>query len=200
MEAGCADSVVLPYVATLGHRIVGVDYSEVGCRKFRSRVPSAQVECCDIFAPPVHLTSSADALFSIGLVEHFTDTRACVEALVALVKPGGRLLTIIPNMHGAVGLAQKLLDRSIYDVHVRITPAELTRAHGSLRVIECAYLMPANFGVVNPGRSATAQRIVTNLARASNAVCRVAPRLPATRAFSPYVYCLAEVPTAQHGA
>jgi SAM-dependent methyltransferase len=193
-EAGCADSLVLPYVASLGHRVGGVDYSEIGCQRISARCPEADIECCDIFAPPPRLVQSADALFSVGLVEHFSDTRAAVAALMAFVRPGGRVLTIIPNMHGTVGLTQKLVARSVYDVHVRITPPELAQAHAGLTILECAYLMAANYGVVNPGKGAVARHIVNNLARASGAACRLAPWLPPSRAFSPYLYCLAEVP------
>ena len=56
LEAGCADSTLLPYLARQGYPITGIDYSESGCQKFRGRLASqdvtGQIECCDIFAPP----------------------------------------------------------------------------------------------------------------------------------------------------
>jgi SAM-dependent methyltransferase len=125
LEAGAADSSVLPYFAKLGHRIIGVDYSEIGCERLRRRLGAVpgEVMCCDIFNPPASVLHSADLVLSIGLVEHFTDTSNCIAALANFIRPGGRLLTIIPNMQGSVGLLQRLIAPSVYKVHVPLSQA-----------------------------------------------------------------------------
>jgi SAM-dependent methyltransferase len=206
LEAGCADSSLLVYLGHQGYKIIGVDYSPVGCDLFRRRAAAqhveAQVECCDIFSPPENLRGAADCVMSVGLVEHFDDTAGCVQALRTLVRPGGRILTIIPNMRGSVGLLQRLCAPSIYAVHIPLSVAELAAAHGpGLTVVESGYLLPAGFGVVNfyePGLSRAAfwtrRLTVSALGRLSWASWFVDKyvSLPRTESFSPYCYCIAE--------
>jgi len=208
LEAGCADSSLLVYLGRMGHPIIGVDYSPVGCDLFRKRATvervTAQIECCDIFSPPEKLLGVADCVISVGLVEHFEDTAACVQALRAFVRPGGRILTIIPNMRGFVGLLQRLCAPSIYSVHIPLSVAELIAAHRrGLAVSEFGYLLPAGFGVVNfcePGSSRpaywTRRLTVSALGRLSWASWFVDKyvALPRTQSFSPYCYCIAERP------
>lgn len=208
LEAGAADSSVLPYFARLGHRIVGVDYSEIGCDRLRVRLGpyAAEVICCDIFNAPAAALGRADLVFSIGLVEHFTDTSKCLAALAALVRPGGRLLTIIPNMRGAVGLLQRLVAPSVYAVHVPLSVAELRTAHenAGAKVQRAEYLMATEFGVVNynePGGDQLANTlrwVITagcgRLSCAVNVIDEKVWRLPRSKAFAPYCFVLASVP------
>lgn len=209
LEVGCADSSILPYIAkSLNLRIAGIDYSPVGCEKSLSRLAAAGVEgeidCCDLFAPPRRLQSAFDAVISDGLVEHFDDTSKCVSALAAFLRPGGRIVTMVPNMLGLVGLAQRLVAPSVFATHVRLTPADLDRAHSSagLHVVASGYCLPSGFGVVSyrePNSSRLAYFIrraaVAVLGRLSLASWFVDERivsLPASRALSPFCYCIAE--------
>lgn len=206
LEAGCADSSLLVYLAQRGYNAIGVDYSNVGCDRFRERAAAeqiqVQVECCDIFSPPQKLVGVADCVLSYGLVEHFEDTASCVQALRAFVRPGGRILTIVPNMRGLVGLLQRLCAPAVYAVHVPLSVEQLVAAHrDGLEVTESGYLLPAGFGVVNfhePGISRTALWIrhaaVAALGRLSWAAWVIDKRapLPRSEALSPYCYCIAE--------
>jgi 2-polyprenyl-3-methyl-5-hydroxy-6-metoxy-1,4-benzoquinol methylase len=208
LEAGCADSSLLVYLGRRGYRITGVDYSPVGCEQFRQRALKerieAQVECCDIFSPPLRLLGSADCVLSYGLVEHFEDTARCVQALRALVRPGGRILTIIPNMRGLIGFLQRICAPSVYAVHVPLTVTELVTAHGGgLTVTESGYLLPVGFGVVNfhePNSSRAAlwfrRLTVAVLGRLSWLGWSIDKHvsLPRSQILSPYCYCIAERP------
>lgn len=193
IEAGCADSVIMPYIHGLGYRTAGIDYSEPGCDKFRLASPLSEAHCCDIFDPPRYLLGSADAIYSLGLVEHFTDTREAIDALARFLKPGGFMLTIVPNMHGTVGFLQKRLNRKAFDVHVALTPRDLRHAHSALSATEYGYLSPAGFGVVNHGYKPLPRAIIGVLARLSNLALTIDERrrLPRTRALSPHCYCVA---------
>jgi hypothetical protein len=140
---------------------------------------------------------------SFGLVEHFTDTPHIVRALASFLRPGGRMLTIVPNMHGLVGFVQRLAARSIYNVHEQLSPHELAIAHeaSGLEVVEADYLLPAGFGVVNyqePGALYQFRRAMAGaLARLSIAAWYVDEHiaaLPKSSLFSPYSYCLARAP------
>jgi SAM-dependent methyltransferase len=208
LEAGAADSSVLPHFAKLGHHIVGVDYSEVGCDRLRARLGTfmGEVICCDIFDPPASALHTADLLLSIGLVEHFTDTARCIASLARFVRPGGRVLTIVPNMQGTVGLLQRLVAPSVYEVHVPLSPADLQEAHQrtGLQIERAAYLMATNYGVINynepgGGRVANAARwfavaALGRLSCAANVIDEHVWRLPRRKTFAPYCVVLASVP------
>jgi SAM-dependent methyltransferase len=64
---------------------------------------------------PAHQTY--DFVFSIGLIEHFENTKAILQAHIKYVKPGGRLLIILPNFTGINGWFQRSFDKENYDKH-----------------------------------------------------------------------------------
>jgi 2-polyprenyl-3-methyl-5-hydroxy-6-metoxy-1,4-benzoquinol methylase len=205
VEIGCAQSKWLPYFAQVyGLNVTGVDYSELGCLRARELLKTANCEGeivrADMFSPPERLKAYFDVVISMGLVEHFPDTAAAVAACAAFAKPGGLIVTLVPNMAGAVGLGQRWLDRAIYDKHVPLDETALRAAHerSGLSVLRSGYLMSANFAVIN--HSNIKPRIVNRLVRAFLlgatgaiwAVERLSLRLPPTRLFSPYVVCVAQ--------
>jgi hypothetical protein len=73
-------------------------------------------------------------------VEHFVDGISAVRALAQFLKPGGLMLTVIPNLIGLWGKVQRRLDRSVYDLHVLYTPSSLDELHrrAELDVVESA--------------------------------------------------------------
>lgn len=156
LEVGCAKSVWLPYFANeFGFEVCGLDYSPVGCKMATkileaSRV-DAEVVCADFFLPPQNMLESFDVIVSFGVVEHFEDTSACISAISALLKPGGMLITSIPNMVGWIGKIQKFVNKPVYDIHQLIDPIMLADSHrvAGLTVTECNYFMNSNFGVSN---------------------------------------------------
>lgn len=210
LEVGCAHSRWLPYFATdLGMRVAGLDYSELGCEVEREVLRragvSAEVRQADLFAPPQSFRDRFDVLFTLGVVEHFADTSDCLTALGAMLRPGGRLLTVIPNLTGVCGAIQKRFNRPVYDIHVPMGAPELAAAHraAGLTVHESTYFLSTGFGILNlngidprscRGRAWTLRQ----LSRASKAVWTLEDRagrpLPASRTLSPYVVCVAARP------
>jgi len=207
VEVGCARSQVLPVLAKrLGLSVAGIDYSPNGCEQTRAMMKregvSGEVYCSDIFAVPDSLKGSFDVVVSFGLIEHFSNTNEIVSALAGLLKPGGVILTNIPNMRGTTGFVQKILNRRIYDIHVPLTPSQVKSAHeaAGLSVIEAGYFLSTNFGVVNlgdPNRKSPgwwAKKIALAIfVRISMAVWwaeRKFGKFPASQAFSPYVNCI----------
>lgn len=213
VEVGCARSAVLPLFAKrFGFQIAGIDYSPNGCEQtcliLEREEVQGKVYCCDIFSIPDDLVERFDVVVSFGLIEHFSDTAAIVNALARLLKPGGMIFTNIPNLRGAIGFMQSRLDRTVYDIHVPLTDNDVRRAHekAGLKVIHCDYFLATNFGILNLNsirpRSFewwTKKMITSILTRLSMGVwwleCKVGV-LPASRAFSPYVNCLAVKPVA----
>lgn len=208
LEIGCGKSAWLPYFAKeFGFRVSGLDYSPVGCEMaravLRANAVEAEIVCADCFTPPESMRGKFDVVASFGVVEHFDDTAAVLRAMSVFLKSGGLLLTTIPNMVGAIGAIQKVVNRPVYDIHQLIDPAMLTQAHAAvgLEVIECGYFASTSFGVNNLAGLSTstpagfAKKVfLAVLARASMLVWRieqVAGELPAGRFASPYIRCIA---------
>ena len=132
-EVGCADSVWIPFLVERGVTVVGIDYSDYGLSRLqenlRQRGLAAELIKGDLFDPTLVRGKRFDVVFSLGLVEHFDDGVVAAKALANLVKPGGTLITLVPNLVGPWGAIQKQLDRSVYDVHLRYRPETLDDVH-----------------------------------------------------------------------
>ena len=210
LEIGCARSAWLPYFAQrFGFQVTGLDYSERGCEQsrqiLRNEAVAGEVVLADFFSPPAYLTHSFDAVVSFGVVEHFQETSACLSAFARFLKPGGLMVTSIPNVTGAIGWLQRRLNRPVYDVHVPLSAPDLSGAHlqAGLEVLRCEFFLSASFGVlnVNDCRSRWWYPFVTRgcswLSKAIWILERGLPPLPPNRLTSPYIVCLARKPSAQ---
>ena len=206
VEVGCGGSVWLPYFRKeLGWRAAGVDYSPRGCALARRVLDRAGVDapvhCCDLFAPLPELIGAFDAVVSFGVAEHFLPTSRVVGSLAKFIHPGGIVVTMVPNMVGWLGALQKRLDRSIYELHVPLTPASLAQAHeeAGLEVLEAAYVSTADFYVGIAGDKTDHARVGPRLAlkamRLVSKVLWLAENLSlpvsSTARLAPYVGCVA---------
>lgn len=208
LEIGCAKSAWLPYFSKeFGFSVCGIDYSPIGCQMARKVLQvngvDAEVVCADFFSPPENMLGAFDVVVSFGVVEHFDDTAACLKAVASLLKPGGMLITNIPNMVGWIGSIQKLVNRPVYDIHQLIDPARLREAHeqAGLEVLECDYFVCTSFGVNNligiSTRTVTGflKRIFLSiLSRTSMLVWLIENKtsaFPPYRFSSPYINCIA---------
>jgi SAM-dependent methyltransferase len=163
LELGCAYSAWLPYFTREFELDPwGLDYVEAGCAAAReimrrADLPADQIVCGDLFNPPASMLGAFDLVTSFGLVEHFQNTADCIRECSRFLKPHGAIITLIPNMHGVTGFLQKHMSRVIFDKHVPLDLEQLACAHREAQLVElrAAYLVPFNFGVVNPGNFAT---------------------------------------------
>jgi SAM-dependent methyltransferase len=209
VEVGCGGSVWLPYFRkVLGWRAAGVDYSPRGCALARRVLDRADVDvpvhCCDLFAPLPGLVEAFDAVVSFGVAEHFVPTSRVIGALARFIRPGGIVITIVPNMAGWLGALQKRLNQSIYELHVPLTPASLEHAHADagLEVLDAVYISTADFYVGIPGSETDESRFGARCAleamRFLSKVLWLAENLsfpvPSTARLSPYVGCAARRP------
>lgn len=156
IELGCARSAWLPYFAReFGSRISGLDYSALGVEQTVQRLEASgipgEIRCADLFNPPDDWLEAFDVVSWFGVVEHFDDTAAAIRAAARLLKPGGLMITEIPNMAGLVGWMQKTLNKPVYDIHVPLTAKQLATHHRSagLQIVSSEYLVPLDFGVVD---------------------------------------------------
>jgi 2-polyprenyl-3-methyl-5-hydroxy-6-metoxy-1,4-benzoquinol methylase len=208
LEAGCGSSNWLSYFARdFGFEVSGIDYSEAGCARvsenlLRQKI-AGEIVCADFRNPPKQMRNAFDILFSSGVVEHYTDTVACVEALSELLKPGGMMITNIPNLNGLCGWLQRAYSRTVFDVHVPLDAQALAEGHerAGLTVDSCDYFLSTNFGVVNPGNlheqplaGGLKKATLGALTRVSYLVLKLEDRLtpiPPNRFSSPYINCVA---------
>ena len=211
LEIGCAKSAWLPYFAKeFGFSVSGLDYSPIGCQMAKQVLQAngveAEVVCADFFSPPENMLGSFDVVVSVGVVEHFEDTAACLKAVSAFLKPGGMLITNIPNMVGWIGAIQKMVNKPVYDIHQLLDPIMLREAHqrAGLEVLECDYFMYTSFGVNNLAGISTnnltgflKKVLLGVMARISMLVWAIEERvgdfLP-RKSISPYVNCIARKP------
>ena len=156
IEVGCGNSVWLPYFAQQhGCRVAGIDYSEAGCQSARAILQRECVEgsvhCADVFAPPPELFRRFDVVVSTGVIEHFAETVSIVQAIAKLARPGGLVLTTIPNLAGWLGTVQRRLDRDVYEKHIPLCCEDVRAAHeqAGLIVRRCTYIGTLDFHMCN---------------------------------------------------
>lgn len=211
LEIGCAKSAWLPYFAKeFGFSVCGLDYSPIGCQMAKEVLQAngveAEVVCADFFSPPENLLGAFDVVISFGVVEHFDDTASCLRAVSSFLKPGGMLITNVPNMVGWIGSIQKLINRPVYEIHQLIDPARLREAHelAGLEVLECDYFIYTSFGVNNLTGISTntvagfLKKICLGvLSRASMLMWSIEEKVgafPPRKFASPYINCIAHKP------
>jgi SAM-dependent methyltransferase len=133
----------------------GLDYSESGCSalKDRARVNSVEVEVInsDMLSPPPGLKGKFQFLYSVGVVEHFEDPALVLASLGELLAPGGKIVTIIPNMRGIIGFLSRWWDPKVYALHNPHDLFALRKAHvdAGYDVEEQGYICSTNFGVLS---------------------------------------------------
>jgi SAM-dependent methyltransferase len=121
LEIGGAPGQYAAYVHRgHGHAISVLDSSPIGCAKARENfdqlgIPAHVMEG-DMFAPPAGL-GSFDAVYSLGVIEHFPDVSVPVAAHVDYVKPGGLVILGVPNLRGVNALVLKRLSPSFLGMH-----------------------------------------------------------------------------------
>jgi len=203
LEIGCARSVWLPFFSKeFGFNIYGIDYSEIGCQQAMQILSKesvmGEIVCADLFSPPRSMLETFDVVVSFGVLEHFKDTEVCIAAFSKFLKPGGLLITNIPNMLGLNGLLQKIINRAIYNIHVPININTLRRAHqiNGLRIISCNYFLFTNLGALNiENLKGSLFYKVARLRSWINKVVwtieRGIPALKPNRWSSPYINCVA---------
>lgn len=208
LEVGAGNSAVLTCLAArTGTRasFAGLDYSNTGCRMLTQRAARERVSVSvyrqDLFSPSADLLGRFNIVYSLGVVEHFASLPGALQALAKLLAPGGRMLTVIPNMAGVLGALTRRYNRAVYDLHVPHDLASLVSGHSEagLVVDNAGYLCSTNFGILSSCFSSDTDRgwrIYKWLSRLSKVLWLVEARvgdLPRTARFSPYIYVISHL-------
>jgi len=202
LEIGGGGSRVLPHLGLkFRFEVCGTDFSLSGCRLLRANLAlvgiPGSVVCEDLFRSSLR-GESFDLVYSSGLIEHFEDTLAVVGEHLRLLKPGGRLVLIVPNLLGWQGKLIEKLAPSLWRVHKVLGPADLAGVLASLGLgeIRAGYL--GSF-FIHVGSSAEWSRLkdwprwlrlgLHESVRAFNGLVallfRLSPLRPHSRTFSP---------------
>lgn len=108
VEIGSAPGdFLVRFARTLGAEPYGVEYTSHGAERNRQVFAAAGYSGDNVieadFFSDAFLAANAerfDIVVSRGFIEHFVDARTVVERHVALLKDGGLLLILIPNLRG----------------------------------------------------------------------------------------------------
>ncbi|MBN1342549.1 MAG: class I SAM-dependent methyltransferase [Phycisphaerae bacterium] len=134
LEVGCAPGVTLVTLASeLGLVPYGIDYSEAGAARTREVFETvgfdpANVIQGDFFCDTL-LTEHKeryDVVYSQGFIEHFDKPADVVARHLVLLKPGGLLVVVIPNLLGANLVMRRLFtpqDLPLHNLELMRLPA-----------------------------------------------------------------------------
>jgi SAM-dependent methyltransferase len=107
LEVGCGSSIWLPYFAKKYRlKLYGLDYSVLGLAHARDILSANGVNGelleADLFVQARSGQPRVSALFSFGLIEHFSDTTGVLRTLGVFLEPGGLLISWLPNTTGRI--------------------------------------------------------------------------------------------------
>lgn len=95
VEVGCGRGAFLERVAAAGARAVGIETNPAGVAEARSK--GLAVEAADLAEYAARNGGRFDAACCFQVLEHVPEPRPFLEAMIALVRPGGRIVLSVPN-------------------------------------------------------------------------------------------------------
>ena len=157
IELGCGASIWLPYFSkTFGYNVFGIDYSEKGCELAKFNLKKNGVEgeiiCEDFLTKKVkELEGRFDIIVSMGVVEHFEDPEKIIRQLAVYLKTGGKIVTVVPNLKGVIGVIQKMVNEKVYAIHKVFGLDELVHYHrnGGINVTSSSYFDFMDLSMIN---------------------------------------------------
>ena len=208
LELGCADSLWLPYLnRKYDSDTYGVDFSALGCQLAQRNLSLANAEgtilCEDLFAYAKRHHGTFDFVYSMGLIEHFSTPQAILAAMSNLLKPGGTMLTVTPNLRGMYTPIARVASPKLLATHKVILPTDLASVlrDTGFQVTEFGYTGgPLKLSVVDysPWRAVIGRWGHEVLCKCVNLTDIVVGnllaglRVPNQQLTSPYVYALSK--------
>jgi cyclopropane fatty-acyl-phospholipid synthase-like methyltransferase len=207
LEIGAGNSDLLLLLAKEyknSYSFSGLDYSKSGCDLLRekSKLNNLDIEVIysDIFADDQSAFFGFDVVYSIGVVEHFSNLQVVIDAVKSFCTSGGIVITIIPNMNGVIGFLTRIINKKIYDLHNPHNLMSLKSAHSNsgLKILSAGYLCSNNFGVLSScfnSPSGFYYHLYVLLSRISKVFWKIETifhELPKGYFFSPYLYVVAK--------
>jgi SAM-dependent methyltransferase len=139
--------------------VSGFDYAPEGVELARAALSAGgvtgDIRLGDLFGEVGFDPHSFDVVWSAGFIEHFTHSADVVSRMARFAKPGGIVITEVPNMGGFIGKLHKWADVDLYSQHFVITPEKMDSAHttsGLIAIKPAQYFGTLELGVVGYGR------------------------------------------------
>jgi 2-polyprenyl-3-methyl-5-hydroxy-6-metoxy-1,4-benzoquinol methylase len=136
LEIGAGSSAWLPYFhKKYNLSVSGLDYSEIGCKLLEENLKLLHVPFGDIIHDDIFKWNSDkkyDIIFSYGVIEHFSQPEEILKICFDHLNPGGKIITLVPNLQGIVGFITKTILPDIYKIHKVISLTELRKMHLTL--------------------------------------------------------------------
>jgi cyclopropane fatty-acyl-phospholipid synthase-like methyltransferase len=131
LELGCArGKYLVNFAREFGYEPWGIDYSESGAAMTRDNLRRAGVAgtvvCQDLFKTDLP-ENSFDMVYSLGLIEHFDNPGAAIDAHVRLLKEGGTLLITVPNLRHSISAVLYKLTRRGRELLAKHNPEIMDR-------------------------------------------------------------------------
>jgi 2-polyprenyl-3-methyl-5-hydroxy-6-metoxy-1,4-benzoquinol methylase len=207
-ELGAAPGTNLLALSILNEncRFLGIDYSQIGISTARALLRnisySSEFIEVDLTASAPFKSSqllrSSDLVFSMGLIEHFTDPSHIIELHTQLCKAEGDIVLFIPNIVGIYRLWNDIFDSEVRRSHnysIMSTSALVKLFDAKdLTLLNCGYLGSFDIGLLSHNNQLIARVIHSALYRSRNLWMPLVSLLTKnTRFFSPYIYAHAKV-------
>ena len=109
LEIGCGGSQFMPYFIKKFKkaRMWGFDRSFEGCKLAANN--QVCIICADIFDCPLR-HNSFDFIYDFTVIHHFKEPKKPIEIFAKLLKPGGVLTCVVPNLYGLLGEAISFIE------------------------------------------------------------------------------------------
>lgn len=204
LEPGAGASIWLTYmVKQFGYRVVGLDYSRLGCEMLAKNLGAARERALviegDIFQDcfPDH---TFDVIFSNGLIEHFTDYLQVLRVFTRWLKPDGILLTFVPNKKYVFRHIERRIAPEVDAQHVLMEPGDLGVAYRALQLEQISAFYFGSFSTWKytsylKGISHRASQVASRvLCTGVQTVLRTTGAEPESKQFSPLIVAVGRVP------
>jgi 2-polyprenyl-3-methyl-5-hydroxy-6-metoxy-1,4-benzoquinol methylase len=155
LEVGCGSGATLHWLKSTGRceAAVGIELFESAANLARTRVDELHVGNAETLIDGLFSPSSFDMVLCLDVLEHMVDPWVFVSKVQHLLKPGGTLITSLPNVrHLRVVLplllmgrwqyeSSGILDRTHLRFFTRATALALVSPAG-LRLVDCRRRLP----------------------------------------------------------
>ena len=142
LDAACGTGRHAAYLASLGHRVTGIDSTAEMLETARAKVPSAQFETADLMAIPLPDGAMDFAVCTLALT-HCADLKSPIRELARVVRPGGHVvisdvhtLMVLLGVHG--GYRRNQSEQGFIRNYVHLASDYLTVFQDTgLNVVQC---------------------------------------------------------------
>lgn len=208
IEVGCAPGkYLINFHKSHGYVPYGVEYSEKGVEITKENFKHAHLNQNNVIHTDffdegfqVEHKEKYDVVFSRGFIEHFDDVPRIVDLHSNLLRKGGYIVIMIPNLSGVNKIVARLLNQTSFNLHnTSIMNKETFTALFSESIYDrlyCGYVGLFSVGLFNTDKKWKyyTYRLLLLIQRPFDALLRLCfPEGDVVSAYtSPYLLCIAQ--------